>query len=446
MPEFHTERGRNEAFFGGDFLNNQTTRDRPVSFVLLVILAAVNFAAYLLNGGFEHTHTDELLVVPMVYLTIKVLCTDQIRFLPEMIFVVGAAAQGLQYLTECGIPADSMNFSDIMTQAAPYRKAVLYYLAGLAGLRGGRVLFRRLRHSYGQKSRRDRRLMLTKLACVLLACAMAAVYMVWEDNAIVVSRYTYQSDKISPSLDGYKIVQVSDLHNKCFGQSSVFLLQKIQAEQPDLIVVTGDLVDRNRTDLGVALDFVERAAAIAPLFYVTGNHEDALSESQLRELLDGITQAGGTVLDSEYVTVSRSRGVVEYGDDTHHTVLQGAPNDTFRLIGLANQNLFRSKLHYLTPASDDLHILLAHQPQAIDHYAAEDIDIVFAGHAHGGQFRLPLIGAVYAPGQGLLPQYTEGMYQYGQTSMVVSRGLGNSVFPIRINNRPELVVVELIRN
>lgn len=428
---------------------NGHLKNRLLPSIFLVILTAVNLAAHILNGGFEHTYVDDLLAVPLIYFTIRILYTEDIKFLPELIFLVRGALQGFQYLAERRISAvDVVNFSEIMKEAAPYAKTTLVCFAGMVGLCCGRILFRILRRVYDHKSRRKRRLMIAELACIVLAFSVAIGYMVWEDNAISVSHYIYQSDKISPALDGYKIVQVSDLHNKSFGEDSHFLIKKIEAEQPDLIVVTGDLVDRTRTDIDVALNFINQAAQIAPLYYITGNHEEALSLPQMRKLTSGIEAAGGVVLNSEFVIVSRSQGILYRSDYSldwdEEAILADAPDDVFNLIGLADVNLFRSKIHYITPHSDNLNILLAHQPQAVDNYTTEPVDLIFAGHAHGGQFRLPFIGPVYAPGQGFYPTYTEGVYEYNGASMVVSRGLGNSVFPIRINNRPELVVVELV--
>lgn len=409
-----------------------------------MILAAVNIAAHVLSGSFTRTYVDELLAVPMIYFTIRLIYTEGIRFLPEIIFGVRAALQGLQYLAERTIGTlNNINFSLMVREAMPYAKMTLVCFAGMMGLECGRIVFRIFRQAYDHQSRQRRRLMMAELACILLVFASGVVYLVWEDNAISVSHYTYESDKVSATLDGFKIAQVSDLHNKSFGEHSHFLIKKLEEAQPDIIVVTGDLVDYNRTDIDVALDFINQAVQIAPVYYVTGNHEEALSLPQFNRLISGMEQAGAVVLDSEYVTISRKHGVVAYGDDSQIVVLADGTDDTFNLIGLSNANLFRSKLHYIMPKTDGLNVLLAHQPQAIDHYAEEPVDLVFSGHAHGGQARLPFIGPVYAPGQGFSPQYTEGVYEVNGVSMVVSRGLGNSVFPLRINNRPELVIVEL---
>lgn len=429
-------------------MKNQNTKDRLISSIILVIISFINITAHIINGGFEHTYVDDLLAVPMIYFTIKIIFTEDIKFLPEIIFAIRAAIQGIRYLTEQE-PAfvNDINFSGIVRIAAPYAKAALYCFAGMMGLRCGMIAAKILRRTYDHKSRQKRRLMIAELTCIILVFSCAAEYMVWEDNAISVSHYTYESDKISQSLDGYKIVQVSDLHNKSFGEDSIFLIKKIKAEHPDIIIVTGDLVDSNRTDIDTALEFVRNAAEIAPLYYITGNHEDALSMRQINKLNNGIEEAGGVVLQSEFVIISRSQGMLYRGDNSidfdEAGILYNAPDDVFNLIGLANSNLFHSKIHYITPHSQNLNILLAHQPQVVDNYTTEPVDLIFSGHAHGGQFRLPLIGPVYAPGQGFRPTYTEGVYRVNGASMVVSRGLGNSIFPIRINNRPELVVVEL---
>lgn len=263
-----------------------------------------------------------------------------------------------------------------------------------------------------------------KGAICLFAVVAFIIYCVWEDNAISISHYIYKSQKISDDLNGYKIVQISDLQNKSFGDKSVHLLDKIAEEAPDIIVVTGDLADRNHTDIPAALDFMEGAVKIAPVYYVTGNHEHGLSEENFNILMDGMKNFGVIILENKCVSIAE-------GDSS------------FNLIGLFDNHLTDDSLSGITPQTDNFNILLAHEPQFIEKYAAENIDLVFSGHAHGGQFRIPFIGGVYAPGQGLWPKYTEGMHTVNDTTMVISRGLGNSLFPIRINNRPEIVVLEL---
>lgn len=256
--------------------------------------------------------------------------------------------------------------------------------------------------------------------CLIIA---VFVYCMWENNALSVSHYVYKSPKIYDELDGYKIVQISDLQSKAFGKKSVHLLDKIAAEKPDIIVVTGDLVDRNHTDIPASLGFIEGAVKIAPVYYVTGNHEHGLSKEDFNTLMQGLNSFGVTVLENEHTEIS-------------------CGNSKFNLIGLFDNHLSDDTLRNMNLQSDNLNVLLAHEPQFIEKYSQQNIDLVFSGHAHGGQFRIPFVGGVYAPGQGLWPKYTNGMHSVNGTSMAVSRGLGNSIFPIRINNRPEIVVLE----
>lgn len=257
--------------------------------------------------------------------------------------------------------------------------------------------------------------------------AAAAGFCVWQNNDIVISRYTYSSVQVPESFDGYKIVQVSDLHNKMFGDNEKRLIGVIRAEAPDMIVLTGDLIDSRRTDIEAALVFAREAVKLAPVFYITGNHEKRLSEEKYAELIGGLERLGVKVLNSELYTVESGKG------------------ESFDLIGLDDGDLRNFALRNIVKKTDQarLQILLAHEPQYAVLYAGCGVDLVLSGHAHGGQVRLPLIGGLYAPGQGVFPEYTAGLYAISDTVMVVSRGLGNSGFPARVFNRPEVVTVTL---
>ena len=248
----------------------------------------------------------------------------------------------------------------------------------------------------------------------------------YENHHLVVSCYSYQNDKITAEMDGYRIVQISDLHNAKFGQNNEKLIRKIAGLEPDMIVVTGDLVDSNHTDFDVAIHFMESATQICPVYYVTGNHEYWLDEKDRTKLYTEMEKAGVFLLQNEAVTISVSETF-------------------FSLIGLDDRSLSDGTLSSLVQDcdSDCLRVVLAHEPQYIEKYSQAGVDLVLCGHAHGGQFILPFLGAVVAPDQGLFPKYTEGEYRMGNTTMYVSRGLGNSVIPIRLFNDPEIVCVEL---
>ncbi|WP_423189045.1 metallophosphoesterase [Alkalibacterium sp. f15] len=260
-------------------------------------------------------------------------------------------------------------------------------------------------------------------------------FLYWGNNAIETTHYSYSSDEIPQSFDGYTIVQVSDLHNKDFDEN---LTTKIEAENPDIIVITGDLIDRNRTDLTIAKDFLEDVSSIAPLYFVSGNHEVASNKyPELKEILD---EVGVINLDNASQILEKN-------------------NEQINLLGLADpltmlledieeegsgELVLQKKMEELLNESPaDFNLLLSHRAELIDIYEESDVELVLTGHAHGGQIRLPIIGGLYAPGQGSFPDYTIGEYTKGTTTMIVSRGLGNSVFPLRVFNRPELVVMTL---
>lgn len=275
-----------------------------------------------------------------------------------------------------------------------------------------------------------------KTLIVLLSILAVGVYLYWGNTAVQTSHFTYSNEKIPESFDDYKVVQVSDLHNTSFDGD---LISKIRNEEPDIIVVTGDIIDRNRTDLGVAQDFLEQVIALAPVYFVSGNHEVASGKyPELQEILD---EVGVTNLDNDNEVLTK-------GDEE------------INLLGLADPlTIFYEEIdeegseelvikRNLTEVSEDtsdtaLNLLLSHRAELMEIYADSDVDLALTGHAHGGQIRLPIIGGLFSPSQGFFPKYTTGEYLENNTTMIVSRGLGNSIFPLRVLNRPELVVITL---
>ncbi len=258
-------------------------------------------------------------------------------------------------------------------------------------------------------------------AIVLLL--VLVIWTIWGNTALMVSTITISSNRIPSAFSGFRIAQVSDLHNAEFGKNNTKLLQMLSENKPDIIVITGDLVDSQHTDIDVALDFVKGAVQIAPVYYVTGNHEAWLS--QCDDLLADLEKIGAVVLKDKAIPLERE-------------------GEKITLIGLSDPPTMASaKLESFIDDENGYTILLIHRPELFETYVSCGIDLVFSGHAHGGQFRLPLIGGLIAPNQGLFPKYDAGVYTDGKTSMVVSRGIGNSIIPIRFNNRPEVVLVEL---
>ena len=273
-----------------------------------------------------------------------------------------------------------------------------------------------------------------KTICVLSGILLILiVWTAWGNAALELNTYTISSRGLPDAFDGYRIAQVSDLHNAEFGDGNQRLLDMLREAEPDMIAITGDLIDSRKTNIAVALAFAEEAVRIAPCYYVSGNHEARVPE--YRELKAGLEAAGVTVLDDARVEIEISGKSI--------TII-GVNDPSFLADYLTSDAaVMDRKLSELSSEDAGFTILLSHRPELFDTYAAHDMDLVLTGHAHGGQFRLPLIGGLIAPNQGLFPKYDDGLYSEGNTNMIVSRGLGNSIIPFRFNNRPEVVLIEL---
>ena len=272
-------------------------------------------------------------------------------------------------------------------------------------------------------------------ACVLCCAAIVGGgYM--ENQALELNSYTISSQRLPTAFDGFRIAQVSDLHNAEMGENNEKLLTTLHETKPDIIVLTGDLIDSRKTKVDVALNFAENALQIAPCYYVTGNHEARVQE--YTALKEGLTSLGVEVLENARTEVELSGEKI--------TIL-GVDDPSFQedyLFG-DTETVMRGKLSTFTSETDSFTILLSHRPELFDIYVEFGIDLVFSGHAHGGQFRLPFIGGAFAPNQGFFPKYDGGIFTQGRTNMVVSRGVGNSIIPFRINNKPEVILIELIK-
>ncbi len=268
---------------------------------------------------------------------------------------------------------------------------------------------------------------------ILFFIIVIPVWLYWGNTSIQTTNINISSEKIPVEFNGFTIVQVSDLHNAEFGSHQINLLNALKNASPDIIAITGDLIDAHHTDIVKAMEFINGAVKIAPVYYVTGNHE-AWSK-QYEELKKQMIMAGVDILDDEN-TIIKHKGV---------SIQLLGLNDPSFISKKASENsaVIGTKLKNILGESSEYTILLSHRPELFDIYVDNNIDLVLCGHAHGGQVRLPFIGGFISPNQGYFPKYFEGVYEKNQTKMVVSRGLGNSIIPLRVNNRPELVVVTL---
>lgn len=263
--------------------------------------------------------------------------------------------------------------------------------------------------------------------------AGTAGWLWWGNRAVMVHTISVTDQRLPQEFEGFRIAQISDLHNEVFGTGNGELLTLLAGTRPDIIVITGDLIDSRRTDVSAALEFIRGAVEIAPVYYVAGNHESRLPEEfwMLERCMENL---GVSVLRGERTLLTREGAAI---------ALIGVDDPTFQDKDSANwPEIVEEELGKLR--EEGLYsILLIHRPELLETYARAGMNLVFSGHAHGGQVRIPFVGGVIAPNQGFFPQYDGGLYTMGDTQMVVSRGLGNSLCPLRVNNRPEIVLAEL---
>lgn len=272
------------------------------------------------------------------------------------------------------------------------------------------------------------------IAALFIICAL--LFSIWQNNSIVLTQSNFVGERIPDAFDQFKIVQISDLHNKLFGKEQEKLLEEVRKQTPDIIIITGDLIDQRKYNLHNAMIFVRGAVKIAPVYYVSGNHEAWSGHYETIE--NSLKEAGVIVLDNRESDIFKGE-------------------DSIKIMGLSDPDFLTSNYFEGTDATllektlkewsfdenGSFRILLSHRPELFDVYQGANIDLVFSGHAHGGQIRLPFVGGLVAPDQGFLPKYTSGSYNEASTTMYVSRGLGNSIVPQRLFNRPEIVVVTL---
>lgn len=269
------------------------------------------------------------------------------------------------------------------------------------------------------------------VAAVLLALI---IWTAWGNTALELNRYTISSDRLPKAFDGYRIAHVSDLHNTEMGKDNEKLLDMLRETEPDIIAITGDIIDSRNTNIDIALQFTKAAMEIAPCYYVTGNHEARVSEYD--ELKAGLTEQGVVVLEDATTEISLD------GDTITLIGVNDPSYQTDYLFGVS-ETVMNGNLQEISDEENGFTVLLSHRPELFEIYADNNMDLVLSGHAHGGQFRLPFVGGLVAPNQGLFPKYDAGLYTEENTNMVVSRGIGNSILPFRFNNRPEVILIEL---
>lgn len=269
---------------------------------------------------------------------------------------------------------------------------------------------------------------LTALIIIALIAAVCAFLIKDSRDDLEISRYEVESAKLAESFDGFRIVQLSDLHGAEFGDDGMGLVEKVRELEPDIIALTGDFIT-DENDLAAVKKLAERITKLCPVYFVSGNHEFGSGFAvELRNILE---DAGVKYLSNEYLTISR-------GEDS---ILLGGVEDPNAYADMLTPEELAQKMNEAAPAA--FKILLGHRNYWMTEYPELPVDLILSGHAHGGLVRIPGVGGLIGTDRHLFPDFVEGKFNNGNYTMIVSRGLGNSVPIPRIFNRPEIVCVTL---
>ncbi len=277
------------------------------------------------------------------------------------------------------------------------------------------------------KRRKKRRWLIA--AGVIIFLLLLFIWLMYDSSAnLQVSRYEAASEKLPESFDGFTIVQLSDLHGAQFGSDGTALAKKVRELEPDMIALTGDFVT-DEGDLDAVRQLVSELSEICPVYFVSGNHEFGSGLAQ--EVRQIMTDAGVKYLSNEFVSIDR-------GEDS---IILGGVEDPLAYADMIDPPELARRMNEADPAA--FKVLLGHRNYWMEEYPDLPVDLILSGHAHGGLVRIPGVGGVIGTDRSLFPDYDAGEYDNGAYTLIVSRGLGNSVPVPRLFNRPEIVVVTL---
>ena len=266
---------------------------------------------------------------------------------------------------------------------------------------------------------------------LVLTALLAAGFLLWGNCSLQTTETALVSPALPPAFDGLRIVELADLHGRVFGRGSRRLLAAVRRAEPDLFCIDGDLFDEH-TDLAMLPPLLRGLCAIAPVYYVTGNHEWRVPG--LRGILAQMRACGVTVLQDDWRVLRRGEDalIVAGTDDPCGPAERKTPAEL-----IADIRAEAGEAAFL--------LLLAHRNDQLPQWSALGVQAVLAGHCHGGVVRLPFVGGLFGTDRRLFPAWDAGLYRQGETALYVSRGLGYTNVHFRLFNRPEVAVIVLRR-
>ena len=270
------------------------------------------------------------------------------------------------------------------------------------------------------------------------------LYIKYNVNTLEVTKYVVENKKVPKEFDGYNIVQISDLHSKLFGENNKKLIQKIKSLNPDIVVVTGDLIDGENNNYNVALDFMKEISKLYRVYYIIGNHEQ---KSLIKKYKDEYKDYFNKLHQIDFVNLDNNKVEIVKGDSNITLYGLTVPYSCYKYL-FDNQETTSIDIDFLEEKlgkvdREQFNILLAHTPFYFDEYEKWGADLTLCGHVHGGIVRLPLVGGLLSPDRKFFPKYDLGEYIKNKSTMIVSKGLGGSKVLIRVNCKPEIVNIKL---
>lgn len=270
------------------------------------------------------------------------------------------------------------------------------------------------------------------------------LYIKYNVNTLEVTKYVVENKKVPKEFDGYNIVQISDLHSKLFGENNKKLIQKIKSLNPDIVVVTGDLIDGENNNYNVALDFMKEISKLYRVYYIIGNHEQ---KSLIKKYKDEYKDYFNKLHQIDFVNLDNNKVEIVKGDSNINLYGLTVPYSCYKYL-FDNQETTSIDIDFLEEKlgkvdREQFNILLAHTPFYFDEYEKWGADLTLCGHVHGGIVRLPIVGGLLSPDRKFFPKYDLGEYTKNKSTMIVSKGLWGSKVLIRVNCKPEIVNIKL---
>ena len=271
---------------------------------------------------------------------------------------------------------------------------------------------------------------------VLVAIAILSILIFLQNTLIEVSKYNIKSDKIPKEFNKFKIVHLSDFHSYGFFEDNFRMIEKINDEYPNIIVMTGDMVNKYDKNFEKFLNLAEDLSKKYEIYYIVGNHEMRLRKNDLNYIVQKLKKFEIKVLNDEKITIIREKEFINiYGINI--------PLSFYKVVNKPTnvEEVISSVLNKCN--EKEYNILLAHNPLYFEEYSRENVDLILSGHVHGGMIRLPFIGAILSPERKFFPKYSSGVYEINNKKLLVSRGLGHSKPGIRLVNKREIVSITL---